>query len=106
MTISEGFTADVRAAERELRAALTKADIELPSLGLDPSAWSPAPFVLVNLGAVRPHVARDLAAVIRGGALTALTTRPARPVNPFRKRASDSLDETARPDALTHADRA
>lgn len=78
MSINEGFAADAMDAEIELRAALTAAGITLPSLGLDPSSGSP-PFVLVNLGGVRPETAMDLASAIRKGALAVLPGQRALP---------------------------
>ncbi|MDQ8704597.1 hypothetical protein RCO28_19180 [Streptomyces sp. LHD-70] len=59
---------DVEAARDELAAALAKAGITLPSLGLDPLSYGgelAAP--LVELGRCNAPTARSLAAALRQG---------------------------------------
>lgn len=63
-----GTLADAEAACEELVAALRKAGITLPSLGLDPLSYGGEfSFALVELGRCNIPTARALAAALRQG---------------------------------------
>lgn len=62
-----GTVEDAKEAVAELRAALERAGIRLPSLGLDPVTWAAEPpRPLVELGRCTVETARRLAAALPG----------------------------------------
>nr|WP_167153358.1 hypothetical protein [Streptomyces sp. MBT27] len=64
-----GRIAEAESAVRELRAALGRSGITLPSLGLDPLTCANEKLgPLVDLGRCTPDTARRLAAVLPGPA--------------------------------------
>ncbi|NBE53621.1 hypothetical protein [Streptomyces boluensis] len=65
---AHGTLADAEAACQELSAALAKAGVTLPSLGLDPLSYGGEfSFALVELGRCNVSTARALAAALRQG---------------------------------------